>query len=160
MTRAGDGHNIETKSEVYFYTPKFYGLDNFSAFNVFIWNKLFPTAEHAYQWKKFSVVAPDLAEKILKAASPNEVKLISDTNRHLVATDWDLEKLVVMEDILREKVSQHKQVRKQLLETGSKTIYENSPTDGFWGVGPDGQGRNVLGMIWMSLRDELIDVIE
>lgn len=46
--------NKETDSAVYFFTPAFHPLDNFSAHVINIWGKEFPTAEHAFQWKKFS----------------------------------------------------------------------------------------------------------
>jgi hypothetical protein len=32
---------------------------------------------------------------------------------------------------------------------------ENSPTDDYWGCGAHGGGRNKLGKILMSVRDEL-----
>ncbi len=51
--------NIETDAEILFYTPYYHVFDNFSAHAVEIWGKLFPTSEHAYQWKKFEESAPE-----------------------------------------------------------------------------------------------------
>lgn len=152
----GDGENKITAEAVYFYTPKFYFLDNFSAFTVTIWGVTFPTAEHAYQWKKFSVVAPAVAAQILAAQSPNDTKRISDAHKELTPSSWHDEKRTVMEEILRAKLTQHPKLREKLAETIGKVIYENSPTDAYWGVGDTGGGSNVLGQLWMQLRDELV----
>jgi hypothetical protein len=35
---------------------------------------------------------------------------------------------------------------------------QNSPTDAFWGSGPDGKGRNELGKALMRLRAALRDI--
>ena len=67
---SSEGLNRETDQEIYFFTPAFEPLDNFSAFAVELWGQLFPTAEHAFQWKKFSQVRPDIAASILAARSP------------------------------------------------------------------------------------------
>jgi len=44
---SNDGLNKETNDAVYFFTTAFHPLDNFSAHVVSIWDKEFPTAEHA-----------------------------------------------------------------------------------------------------------------
>lgn len=148
--------NKVTDKEVYFYTPNFYALDNFSAFSIDIWGKLFPTSEHAYQWKKFSISHPDIAEQIFNATSPNQVKKISDAHKAEVTQDFSSKKVEIMEEILRAKLAQHEKVRRTLLETGNREIIENSPTDSFWGRGEDFQGQNMLGKLWMKLRAEIL----
>ena len=42
-----------------------------------------------------------------------------------------------------------------LNESKGKAIYKNSPTDNFWGLGPEGEGENALGKIWMKIRDTM-----
>jgi len=147
-----DDLNKETHDTVNFYTPTFHSLDNFSAHIIRLWGKDFPTAEHAYQWRKFSITEPDIAMRILSAASPYAVKEISDAHKEKQPATWSKEKTLVMEEILRAKFQQHPDVRVCLERTGRKRIVENSPTDSFWGVGPEGSGRNMLGTIWMSIR--------
>lgn len=61
-----------------------------------------------------------------------------------------------MEEILRAKLAQHPRIQEKLLETKNKQIIENSPYDDFWGIGPENNGQNHLGKVWMKLRDELI----
>ena|SRR3989344_5805739 len=150
----GDGQNKETESAVYFYTPNFYSLDNFSAHAVRIWDRVFPTAEHAYQWKKFSSSQPDVAQKIFEAVSPNEAKNISIAHKDSQSSTWDEEKVAAMEEIVKAKYEQHADVRKVLGRTGERNIFENSPIDTFWGIGPEGAGQNMLGKLWMKIRDE------
>jgi ribA/ribD-fused uncharacterized protein len=69
--------------------------------------------------------------------------------------DWDEVKLGVMLDILRHKLAQNPYVEQKLRDTQDREIVEDSPTDAFWGWGPDGHGRNELGKLWMRLRREL-----
>ena len=145
--------NKETADAIYFYTPVFYAFDNFSAHIVDIWGKKFQTSEHAYQWKKFADSNPEIADRIFAATSPNEVKKISDAHKSEVSPEFHDSKIEIMEEILRAKAAQHEKVRKILKESGHKTIVENSPTDSFWGVGPDGRGENALGKLWMKVRD-------
>lgn len=147
--------NKETKDAIYFFTPAFYPLDNFSAYTVCIWDITFPTAEHAFQWKKFSVSHPKIAKSIFAAGSPDAVKKISNKNKNKVLKQWYTERVGVMEQILKAKTEQHEDVRKILRKTGKKTIIENSPVDSFWGIGPDGKGENMVGKIWMKIRDNL-----
>ena len=152
---SSEGLNKETEKAVYFFTTAFHPLDNFSAHHIQIWDKDFPTVEHAFQWKKFSVVRPDIARKILVANSPHTVKEISDANKAAQPATWKDEKVLVMEDILRAKAKQHEDVRKILKKTGNREIIENSPVDSFWGIGPNQEGQNMVGKIWMKIREKL-----
>ncbi|GEM_PF-619053 len=147
--------NKTTENSVYFYTPKFYIFDNFSAHTINIWGIKFPTAEHAYQWKKFSDSTPSIANEIIKADSPSAVKKISNNHKNEASTKWDEERVLVMEQILRAKAEQHEDVRDKLRKTGQKIIIENSPTDDFWGIGANNKGKNMVGVIWMKIRDSL-----
>lgn len=149
----GNGFNKETEDAIYFYTPVFYALDNFSAHIVEIWGKKFQTSEHAYQWKKFAGSNPEIADQIFNATSPNEVKKISDARKGEASPEFHDLKLQIMEEILRAKAAQHEKIRRILKESGTKTIVENSPIDSFWGAGPDGKGENALGKLWMKVRD-------
>lgn len=58
-----------------------------------------------------------------------------------------------MEEILRAKAEQHQDVREILKKTGQRIIIENCPVDGFWGIGPNRNGENMVGKIWMKIRD-------
>jgi len=153
---SNEGLNKETESGVYFFTPAFYPLDNFSAHAISLWGQEFPTAEHAFQWKKFSVVRPDLAAQILAAKSPQAVKEIADAHKADQSTAWMVEKVSVMEEILKAKAGQHPDVVMILKKTGGREIIENSPIDSFWGIGKNRDGQNMVGKIWMKIRDSKI----
>ena len=149
----GNQFNKETEDAIFFSTPVFYALDNFSAHIVEIWGKKFQTSEHAYQWKKFADSNPEIAQEIFSATSPNQVKKISDAHKAEVSSIFHNLKVEIMEEILRAKVNQHEKVKRILKESGTKMIIENSPLDNFWGAGHDGKGENVLGKLWMKVRD-------
>ena len=140
---------------MYFFTPAFSPLENFSAHGVAIWEKIFPTVEHAFHWKKFSSVAPGIAAEILAARSPHAAKKIADANKAKIPADWINIRVEIMERILKAKAEQHEDVREALHRTGNRTIVENSPVDDFWGIGPNGKGENMVGKILMKIRDSL-----
>ena len=151
------GLNRETAQAIYFFTNAFYPLDNFSAHQIKIWNKSFPTAEHAFQWKKYSSTYPKISLQILNASSPHVVKEISDSNKSKVSSRCHMEKLDVMRQILITKFKQHEDVREVLKKTGKKNIIENSPVDNFWGNGSNGKGQNHIGRLWMEIREEFLE---
>jgi ribA/ribD-fused uncharacterized protein len=152
---SSEGLNKETSEAIYFFTPAFFPFDNFSSHIVNIWGKVFQTSEHAFQWKKFSIVEPEIANQIFSAKSPEAAKKISDANKGKQPSDWHDKRIVVMEEILRAKLEQHEDVQDALKRTNGRRIIENSPVDSFWGVGSNQDGKNMLGEIWMKIRDNL-----
>lgn len=128
-------------------------FSNFAAFAVQYNGLLWPTSEHAYQAAKFDDA--ELKEKIRQATTPQEAYDIAHQHEDMVRATWDAEKVKVMESVVRAKVEQHVLVQRKLLESGDARIVEDSPTDSFWGWGPDKQGKNHLGKILMMLRSEL-----
>lgn len=70
--------------------------------------------------------------------------------------DWETVKIDLMTDAVRAKFIQHDELRKVLLSTGTATIVEHTKRDKFWGDGGDGSGKNMLGIILMRVRDELM----
>ena len=53
------------------------------------------------------------------------------------------------------KFSQHDELRAMLLGTGDAVLIEHTTKDNYWGDGGDGSGKNRLGQILMSVREEL-----
>jgi len=138
----------------YFYPPEFYVFDNFSSFQVeydgFVW----PTSEHAYQASQFKVTSPRIFSLIKKAPSAHEAYKIALKHNDKISKDWNKKKKNVMKEILRCKVDQHPYVLKKLLESGEREIIEDSWRDSDWGWGENKDGKNLLGKIWMELREE------
>ncbi len=137
-----------------FYEDEFYMLSNFSSFAVEWRGELWMTAEHAYQAAKFS--DPDIREKIKNARSAHDAKKIAKVYRHFMDIDWHQVKVYVMKEILRAKRDQHPYVQKKLEQTKGQDLVETSPRDAFWGWGPNRDGENHLGKLWMELRDEVV----
>lgn len=142
-------HGLDTEREVFFYEQEFYPLSNFSAFSLIWKDHYFPTSEQAYQWEKF----PE--NKVQHAISAHEAFRIAQSNKELVRKDWESIKVEIMAAILRAKVKRHEYVRRKLLETGEREIIENSWRDDFWGWGPNKNGMNILGKLWMQIRVDI-----
>lgn len=147
---------LETSGErIGFYTREFYVLDNFSAFQVDWQGRRWATVEHAYQAAKFLDKAPEVVDLIQDARSAHDAKKIARSHADKVPEKWDEIKVAIMEDICLNKLLQHPYVMKKLLDTGDLEIVEDSPDDDFWGWGPNRDGQNVSGKIWMALRERL-----
>ncbi|HMR73071.1 MAG TPA: NADAR family protein [Candidatus Saccharibacteria bacterium] len=142
-------------SVVGFYEREFFVFSNFSSFQVFYRGRLWPTSEHAYQAARFSAVCSGLEEQCFQARSAHEAYRIMQANRDKERPGWMDEKVGVMYEICRAKLIQNPYIKEKLLLTNNELIVEDSPKDPFWGWGPDRQGRNELGKIWMKLREEL-----
>ncbi|CAN5414867.1 NADAR family protein [soil metagenome] len=149
--------NKDDGSVIYFFSSPYDPLNNWSAHQVRLWDKVFPTSEHAYHYKKFDMTATDVAQIILSAPSPWAANRYSQTYKAQVRDDWDKLKLNIMQEILQAKAEQNDDVKTLLRRSGTKQIIENSPWDNFWGCGQDGTGENHLGKIWMAIRDKITD---
>lgn len=151
---SGKNHGLDTDERVCFYEQEFYVFSNFSSFRLYYGRIDFVTSEQAYQYQKFSN-AEFVREMILKARSAHDAYKIADDYKYMRRHDWDEVKLDVMRDILRHKLAQHEYVGRKLRETGDREMVENSWRDPYWGWGEKRDGKNMLGRLWMELRDEL-----
>jgi len=69
--------------------------------------------------------------------------------------DWEDVKFKVMGQLLREKFTEHADLGKKLIATGTRELIEgNYWGDRIWGV-CDGEGENRLGKLLMEIREEL-----
>jgi ribA/ribD-fused uncharacterized protein len=147
-------HKLDTGKYVFFYEQDFYVLSNFSAFSLMWKERLFPTSEAAYHFEKFPHNAL-LQSRIWLARSAHEAFKIAEQNKENCRPDWDVVKVDIMREILRAKVQQHEYVHRKLLATGDRELIEDSWRDDFWGWGPNRDGQNMLGKLWMEIRTEL-----
>jgi hypothetical protein len=139
---------------VFFYPPEFGSLDNFSAFQVEYDGYLWATSEHAYQAAKFKNTAPEVVELIKNARSAHDAQKIAQEHKPSRIPNWEELKVEEMRKILRSKIQQHKYVLRKLLQTGDRKIIEDSWRDAEWGWGKNKDGQNLLGKLWMELREE------
>lgn len=141
-----------SSERITFYELKFYMFSNFSSFAVHYDGRDWMTSEHAYQAMKFR--EPWLQEWVRNQRSAHEAMKAAQSKPELYRPDWEEVKVGVMLEICRAKLYQHPYIQRKLMETGDRELIESSPIDSFWGWGPNKDGANHLGRVWMTLRDE------
>ena len=141
--------------QILFHEPEYYFLDNFSSFKVRVFNRVFDTAEHAYQWRKFDPADP-ISLMIINAPSAHEAARLGRHYKSERKANWHADRWMEMMVITREKLFQHEIIQHKLLEKRWAVLVENSSTDSYWGGGADGKGQNHMGRLWMMHRDILV----
>ncbi len=146
-------NEADNSAPVFFYEHEYYTFSNFSSFAM-EWNgKLWMTSEHVYHGEKFT--DEQLKEQMRIARSADAVLRLSHQHRDAYRKDWEEVKLKIMKSILHAKVAQHPYVKKKLLDSGERPLIEDSWRDDFWGWGPNKDGHNHLGKLWMEVRSEI-----
>lgn len=125
-------------------------LSNFYDSVIYVDGDRFPTVEHAYQASK--TLDPWSRRMIRNALTPGKAKQLGKGVK--LRPDWE-EKKVEMMRVFVQKKFENPFLGPMLLETGdAEIIEENTWGDREWGV-CKGEGKNLLGKILMSVRDEL-----
>jgi len=117
------------------------------------------TSEALYQACRFPH-RPEVQTLIIEQRSPMTAKMKSKPYRHDSRPDWDRVRVKIMRWCLRVKLAQNwRTFSALLLETGTRSIVEESRKDDFWGAKAiDEQilvGVNVLGRLLMELREAI-----
>ena len=128
-------------------------FSNFSPHAVFIDGTTWMTTEHYFQANKF--INGKERFDIQSAKSPMIAARMGRDRSNQLREDWEEVKDILMRKAIKAKVMQHSEVREALLKTGNAMIVEHTPRDSYWGDGPDGSGKNMLGKILMEIRAEL-----
>lgn len=143
-------------------------LSHFHPAPVLLDGETWPTVEHYYQSRKSSdpayvqaireAVTPGRAKRL--AAPPDAPRKVSGQswfrrNGQLPRPDWHAAKLDIMRAADVAKFTQHPALAAQLLATGNAELVEDSASEPFWGIGPDGHGLNWAGRVLMEVRDRL-----
>ena len=142
-----------------FIETRFHFLSPFSAHRIEIWGEVFPTIEHAYQSSRI-IPGPERLS-IKNAGSPLEAWREGQKYKdspELAVPGFD--KAAIMEELFRAKLAQHSDIADILRESGDSELLKVWETDYYWGTGKDGSGQNVMGKLWMKLRDELENVAQ
>lgn len=123
-------------------------LSNFFEVKVSYNGLIFTNAEAAFQAQK----DPNRAYEFVNLG-PKQAKSLG--RRVHLRSDWDSVKCQIMLDILRAKFADPV-LRLQLARTAPQVLIEaNTWGDRFWGV-CNGSGSNVLGLLLMRVRDEIL----
>jgi ribA/ribD-fused uncharacterized protein len=137
-------------------------LGNMAPFPVKHDGKRWLTTEALFQALRFD--DDGVKEELRTIKSPMGVKMRAKREKaRMVVVPQSEQDLANMEMVLRLKLEQHPDLQEKLLDTGEETIVEDcSKRPGgsgkFWGaVLKDCQwvGENMLGKLWMKLREEL-----
>jgi ribA/ribD-fused uncharacterized protein len=140
-------------------------LSNFHPAPILLDGETWPTVEHFYQAQKSADPAyrdatrhagtPGRAKRL--AAQPTAPRRVSQqswfrTHGVLPRPDWHEVKLEIMRRAVAAKFGQHQDLARLLLTTGDAELVEDSPTEPYWGTGPDGSGLNWLGRVLTEVR--------
>lgn len=129
---------------------KYYFLSNFYPVMIEMDGELYPSTEAAFQAAK----TLDPHERLCIACAQNTAHAKKLGRLVKLRPDWDTIKIGVMYDLLKKKFSDP-DLKQLLLDTGDAILIEgNQHGDRFWGQ-VNGEGRNELGKLLMTVRSEL-----
>ena len=118
----------------------------------------FSTAEATYQAGKFAA-RPDVQQRIAEAPTPAQAAAIGRTPGLGIDPGWNAQRVDVMRWVLRlKREANAAEIDALLAATRDRPIVEVSTRDPWWGARPVAdryEGRNVLGRLWMELREQL-----
>lgn len=137
-------------------------LGNMSPYMITWDDKVWRTAEALFQARRLASDDPG-REEIRAERSPMGAKMVAKRSAsRRVIVPLSNEDVALMEDVLRLKLEQHPKLKEELSATENAIIIEDCTsrpqgTGLFWGAAKqaDGgwKGENVLGKLWMKLRD-------
>ena len=130
-------------------------LSNFHRCLQFVDGESYMTNEHYYQSMKAS--SKEFHDWIKHAPNPYHAMKAGRTlraNKGELKKNWDYLKIHVMLIGLKAKF-QNSELKQKLIDTGDAYLFEDSPSDMFWGE-VHGKGENHLGLLIMRIRDEFL----
>lgn len=139
-------------------------LQNMSPHPVAVGGLRFRTSEAAFQAMRFPAASPTIA-KIRTAKSPMQAKFAAKGDAAgMVVEQLSARDVANMALCLKAKYMAHMVVRDTLMATVGRYIVEDCTSRQrgsglFWGaarVGERWRGHNVLGRLWMALREEMM----
>lgn len=137
------------------FRENYFFLSNFYLTEIRYKNHVYKSVEHAFQAAKCLKLSDH--DKIRNAETPKAAKILGRFVE--LKPNWDVDRIKVMESILRIKFRKAK-LRRLLRETGNMDlIEENFWHDTFWSVCACTKhvrtGQNMLGKILMKIRFEI-----
>lgn len=136
-------------------------LSNFYPVPVTLYNKMFPSVEHAYQAAK---TTDDTLQKMIRILPKNQAGKAKKLGQKLeLRPGWEKVKVSLMRNLLRKKFSVE-ELKSRLDATKPEELVEgNYWHDNFWGDCQcqrciDIKGKNTLGKLLMEIRDGVVFV--
>lgn len=134
---------------------KFEFLSNFYPISVVYEGKIYPSSEHAFVAAK--TLDEDIRATIALVPTAGKVKRLGKSL--MLRNDWNAVRINEMRRILEDKFSPSRTdvpIFQWLTNTAPAILIEgNAWGDRFWGQSPVGEGRNELGKLLMSIRDDI-----
>ena len=128
----------------------------------------FTSSEQAYQYQKAVQFGDtNTATMILDTEDPSRIRFLGKHVRGFDFTVWKQKQDGIMKRTLHAKFTQHVDLIKLLVDTGTKTLAEANSKDSYWAIGLPitspkvleigswAQYGNKLGQFLMSLRQQL-----
>lgn len=112
-----------------------------------------PTAEHYYQAHKFEGMS--YAQEILAAATGHDAFKRGNKRFKRKVGAWKDKRRVWMTRALYRVTVEYPSIKQSLLETNDALLIETSLYDHYWGIGRDQRGENILGKVWMDIRQKV-----
>jgi N-glycosidase YbiA len=115
----------------------------------------YPSVHHFFLCERFK--GTGVEDEIRTATSLWEVdrQVRRGEANGLQRDDWDRVKADVMLLATYYKFKQNPDACAVLTQTGQRPLVDHTPSDSYWGDGADGKGKNLLGVILMSVRKRL-----
>jgi ribA/ribD-fused uncharacterized protein len=125
-------------------------------------NEQYMMAKKAELFNDFAAV-----DKIMRTFDPSGQKRLGRQVKNFDKDEWEVIARDVVYDANYAKFTQHKDLRKKLVDSEDKIIVEASPTDCIWGIGmscddpgifksKNWRGTNWLGEAIMKVREQLL----
>lgn len=147
--------NLEGKNIIKFYRARGPNgfLSNLYKKPVIFEDREFSCSEYSYVYEK--IKDPEVREWAMLCPKPHILAGLAHSLLSWdIVKDWSKIKFDRMFNVLRAKFSDP-DLKEKLLNTGDSILIEDSKTDGIWGIGKSGKGKNMLGKLLMKVREEL-----
>lgn len=146
--------NTTQGNGIYFYDKNkpYYQFTNFWVAPFTIRNMTYQSVEHFYQASKFDG-NNYIRQQICNSLTPSDARRLAKANQQFIRNSFWAEQDDIMYQAIYSKFALYVDLRNLLISTGNCTLFEDSPTDDYWGIGQNRTGQNKLGEILMRVRD-------
>ena len=116
-------------------------------------NEQWRTAEHYVH--TMLAGTPGLANRIRAAESGYAAYKLAKPWYRRKIKGWKSQRRLYMTRAVYTLVQMYSDIHHYVLDSGEQMIVETSQYDHYWGIGRDLRGENMLGKVWMDVRQRL-----